>query len=71
MFFPFIKDVILPNLPRDPSNINNPNARSNESPPFRVGCVTYDKELHFYNLKNILAPPQLVMMPNLNGFLVK
>ena len=71
---PYIKNVILPNLPNDP---NNPPGSTGES-PIRVGFVTYDKELHFYNLKNTLAAPQMmivsdieeVFVPILDGFLV-
>ena len=45
----------------------------------RVGFVTYDKELHFYNLKSSLAAPQMmivsdieeIFVPILDGFLVK
>ena len=45
----------------------------------RVGFVTYDKELHFYNLKSSLAAPQMmivsdleeVFVPILDGFLVR
>ena len=68
---PFIRDVILPNLPRD--------AYSNsEKSPVKIGFVTYDKELHFYNLKSSLVSPQMmivsdveeVFVPILEGFLV-
>ena len=45
----------------------------------RVGFVTYDSTLHFYNLNSALAQPQMlvvsdvsdVFMPLLDGFLVK
>lgn len=70
---PYIKNVILPNLPRDLNSI-----QQNESNQLRVGFVTYDKELHFYNLKSTLAAPQMmivsdideVFVPILDGFLV-
>jgi protein transport protein SEC24 len=73
---PYLKNVILPNLPRDHSNLNNQEAGSSE---IRVGFVTYDKELHFYNLKSSLAAPQMmivsdieeIFVPILDGFLVK
>lgn len=68
---PYIKNVILPNLPKD--------AHSNdEVSPIKVGFVTYDKDLHFYNLKSSLVTPQMmivsdveeVFVPILDGFLV-
>ena len=45
----------------------------------RVGFVTYDTTLHFYNVNSALAQPQMlvvsdindVFMPLLDGFLVK
>ncbi len=66
---PYIKNVILPNLPRD-SGV--------QESVIRIGFVTYDKELHFYNLKSTLAAPQMmivsdieeVFVPILDGFLV-
>jgi protein transport protein SEC24 len=68
---PYIKNVILPNLPKDSHN-------STELSPIRVGFVTYDKDLHFYNLKSSLLSPQMmivsdvdeVFVPILDGFLV-
>lgn len=68
---PYIKDVILPNLPKDSYN-------GGQESPIRVGFVTYDKELHFYNLKSSLVTPQMmivsdieeVFVPILDGFLV-
>ena len=44
----------------------------------RVGFVTYDSSLHFYNLNSALAQPQMlvvsdvhdVFLPLLDGFLV-
>ncbi|RNA12491.1 transport Sec24C-like isoform X1, partial [Brachionus plicatilis] len=70
---PYIKDVLLPNLPRDSLN---PAADQSD---LKVGFVTYDKELHFYNLKSSLAAPQMmivsdideVFVPILDGFLVR
>jgi protein transport protein SEC24 len=67
---PFIKNEVLPNLPRDTNN--------QVKSQIRVGFVTYDKELHFYNLKSSLAAPQMMIVsdieemfvPILNGFLV-
>lgn len=69
---PYIKNEILPNLPVDKLN---PDGQAE----LRVGFVTYDKELHFYNLKSTLAAPQMmivsdmeeVFVPILDGFLVK
>ena len=69
---PYIKNVILNNLPVDKLNAN---AAQSE---VRVGFITYDKELHFYNLKSGLAAPQMmivsdleeVFVPILDGFLV-
>ena len=69
---PFIKNVILPNLPRDKHSSNG------EASPIKVGFVTYDKDLHFYNLKSTLVTPQMmivsdieeVFVPILDGFLV-
>lgn len=45
----------------------------------RVGFVTYDSTLHFYNVNSALAQPQMmvvsdvhdVFMPLLDGFMVK
>lgn len=45
----------------------------------KVGFVTYDSTLHFYNVNSALAQPQMmvvsdvhdVFMPLLDGFLVK
>jgi protein transport protein SEC24 len=76
---PFIKNVILPNLPRDQATLNNDNQETAVDSELRVGFVTYDKELHFYNLKSSLAAPQMmivsdieeVFVPILDGFLVK
>lgn len=81
---PYLKNVVLPNLPRDPALVQqyqqqNPNATAADVPSqVRVGFVTYDKELHFYNLKSTLAAPQMmivsdveeVFVPMLDGFLV-
>ena len=72
---PYIKNVILPNLPSDKNSLNSDSSESS----LRVGFVTYDKELHFYNLKSSLAAPQMmivsdieeVFVPILDGFLVK
>jgi protein transport protein SEC24 len=69
---PYIKNEILPNLPVDKLNPGG-------EQEIRVGFVTYDKELHFYNLKSSLAAPQMmivsdvdeVFVPILDGFLVK
>lgn len=46
--------------------------------PVRVGFVTYNKVLHFYNVKSSLAQPQMLVVsdvsdmfvPLLDGFLV-
>ena len=46
--------------------------------PIKVGFVTYDKVLHFYNVKASLAQPQMmvltdvseVFVPMVEGFLV-
>ncbi|CAF0708645.1 unnamed protein product [Brachionus calyciflorus] len=73
---PYIKNVILPNLPRD---LQNPLTNNQSESDIKIGFVTYDKELHFYNLKSSLAAPQMmivsdieeVFVPILNGFLVK
>jgi protein transport protein SEC24 len=70
---PFIKNVILSNLPRETAVQNSFN-----SSLIKVGFVTYDKELHFYNLKSSLASPKMmivsdieeVFVPILDGFLV-
>jgi protein transport protein SEC24 len=72
---PYIKNVILPNLPSDKLNSNTTIGQQE----LRVGFITYDKELHFYNLKNGLAAPQMmivsdveeVFVPLMDGFLVK
>lgn len=45
----------------------------------RVGFVTYNKVLHFYNVKSVLAQPQMLVVsdvadmfvPLLDGFLVR
>ena len=54
--------------------------RANEEggSPIQVGFVTYDKVLHFYNVKASLAQPQMmvltdvseVFVPLVEGFLV-
>ena len=54
--------------------------RANEEggSPIQVGFVTYDKVLHFYNVKPTLAQPQMmvltdvseVFVPMVEGFLV-
>ena len=75
---PYLKDVILPNLPRDITSLNS-DSTSSDASALRVGFVTYDKELHFYNLKSSLAAPQMMIVsdveemfvPILDGFLVK
>ncbi len=68
---PYIKNVVLPSLPKDRySNV--------DTSPTKVGFITYDKELHFYNLKSSLVSPQMmivsdieeVFVPILDGFLV-
>ncbi len=46
--------------------------------PIQVGFVTYDKVIHFYNVKETLAQPQMmvltdvsdVFVPMVDGFLV-
>ncbi len=46
--------------------------------PIKVGFVTYDKVIHFYNVKASLAQPQMmvltdvedVFVPLIDGFLV-
>lgn len=75
---PYIKNVILPNLPQDKQFLNR-NPQQPVDTEMRVGFITYDKELHFYNLKSGLAAPQMmvvsdveeVFVPILDGFLVK
>ncbi|XP_013388768.1 protein transport protein Sec24C isoform X1 [Lingula anatina] len=65
-----LKNDILVNLPKETG------AAESE---IRVGFVTYDKVLHFYNVKGALAQPQMlvvsdvndVFLPLLDGFLVK
>jgi len=64
-----LKKDVLVNLPRE--------AGAEES-EIRVGFATYDKEIHFYNVKGTLAQPQMlvvsdiedVFVPLLDGFLV-
>lgn len=49
-----------------------------DSSPVKVGFVTYNKILHFYNVKSALAQPQMMVVsdtaemfvPLLDGFLV-
>jgi len=68
-----IKSEILPNLPRES------NAPTGAESDIHVGFITYDKELHFYNLKASLTTPQMmvvsdleeVFVPILEGFLVR
>ena len=70
---PYIKTVILPNLPKDTL------VASGDAAELRVGFITYDKELHFYNLKSGLAAPQMMIVSDLDevfvpiqdGFLVR
>ncbi|KAM4808851.1 protein transport protein Sec24D [Rhinophrynus dorsalis] len=55
-----------------------PREEHTESSPIRVGFVTYNKVLHFYNVNSNLAQPQMmvvtdmaeVFLPLLDGFLV-
>uniref|UniRef100_A0A672J719 SEC24 homolog D, COPII coat complex component n=1 Tax=Salarias fasciatus TaxID=181472 RepID=A0A672J719_SALFA len=61
--------TLLEKLPRD---------EGMESSPIKVGFVTYNKILHFYNVKSALAQPQMMVVsdtaemfvPLLDGFLV-
>ncbi|XP_018418437.1 PREDICTED: protein transport protein Sec24D isoform X2 [Nanorana parkeri] len=61
--------TLLDHLPRE---------ENAESSAIRVGFVTYDKVLHFYNVNSSLAQPQMmvvtdtaeVFLPLLDGFLV-
>nr|XP_046236643.1 protein transport protein Sec24D [Scatophagus argus] len=61
--------TLLENLPREDGM---------ESSAIRVGFVTYNKVLHFYNVKSALAQPQMMVVsdtaemfvPLLDGFLV-
>ncbi|KAG5261411.1 hypothetical protein AALO_G00304210, partial [Alosa alosa] len=61
--------TLLDNLPREDGM---------ESSAVRVGFVTYNKILHFYNVKGALAQPQMMVvsdvvdmfLPLLDGFLV-
>ncbi|XP_054266552.1 protein transport protein Sec24C isoform X2 [Macrosteles quadrilineatus] len=63
-----MKDI-LRNLPREPGQ---------EKSRMRVGFVTYNNSVHFYNVKGCLAQPQMLVvgdtnemfMPLLDGFLV-
>ncbi len=64
-----IKTQILNELPKE---------YGQETSSIKVGFITYDKELHFYNLKSTLATPQMmvvsdlddIFVPILDGFLV-
>uniref|UniRef100_A0A3Q3L240 SEC24 homolog D, COPII coat complex component n=1 Tax=Mastacembelus armatus TaxID=205130 RepID=A0A3Q3L240_9TELE len=55
-----------------------PREEGAESSPVKVGFVTYNKVLHFYNVKSALAQPQMMVVsdtaemfvPLLDGFLV-
>ncbi|CAL8395578.1 unnamed protein product [Arctogadus glacialis] len=59
--------TLLDNLPRE---------EGAESSAIKVGFVTYNKILHFYNVKSALAQPQMMVdtaemfVPLLDGFLV-
>jgi protein transport protein SEC24 len=72
---PYIKNTVLPNLPTD-HLMPDGASPANE---LRIGFITYDKELHFYNLKAGLAAPQMmivsdveeVFVPIQDGFLVR
>lgn len=48
---PYLKEVVLPRL----------------SPETRVGFITYDRELHFYNCRGSLAAPQMMVVSDLGG----
>lgn len=56
----------------------SPRADGAESSAVKVGFVTYNKVLHFYNVKSALAQPQMMVVsdtaemfvPLLDGFLV-
>ena len=64
----------------DRAIISHHHCRANEEggSPVQVGFVTYDKVLHFYNVKASLAQPQMmvltdiseVFVPMVDGFLV-
>lgn len=66
-----LKSDIFPNLPRETF------ADGSQSEP-RIGFVTYDRDIHFYNLKPCLSQPQMqvvsdmedVFVPLVDGFLV-
>ncbi|KAK5848438.1 hypothetical protein PBY51_006052 [Eleginops maclovinus] len=57
---------------------NLPSEDGSESSAIKVGFVTYNKVLHFYNVKSALAQPQMMVvsdtaemfLPLLDGFLV-
>ncbi|XP_054457528.1 protein transport protein Sec24D [Anoplopoma fimbria] len=57
---------------------NLPSEEGTESSAIKVGFVTYNKVLHFYNVKSALAQPQMMVVsdtaemfvPLLDGFLV-
>ncbi|ESO02325.1 hypothetical protein HELRODRAFT_94513 [Helobdella robusta] len=65
-----LKEDILAYLPKD---------EGDEESEVRVGFVTYSNELHFYNIKNNLVQPQMLVVTDMNdvfvplvdGFLVK
>ncbi|CAF0921718.1 unnamed protein product [Didymodactylos carnosus] len=64
-----LKDELLNYLPKD---------KNAENSTVKVGFATFDKQLHFYNIKNTLGQPQMmivsdledIFMPLLDGFLV-
>lgn len=59
-------------------SVSPPREEGAETSSIKVGFVTYNKVLHFYNVKSALAQPQMMVVsdttemfvPLLDGFLV-
>eukprot|EP00064_Thunnus_orientalis_P001441 superscaffoldBa00000098_g1444 len=70
--------TLLDKLPRCLSSFSLTSEEGVESSAIKVGFVTYNKVLHFYNVKSALAQPQMMVVsdtaemfvPLLDGFLV-
>ena len=69
---------LTPSLPHSLPPSSSPSASLEEGSPILVGLATYDKVLHFYNVKPTLAQPGMmvvadtadVFVPMVDGFLV-
>ncbi|CAF4144573.1 unnamed protein product [Rotaria socialis] len=56
-----LKNELLNYLPRD---------KDTETSNVRVGFATFDKQIHFYNIKNTLGQPQMMIVSDLEDIFV-